>query len=219
MLAIRVVLIFILLAVVPSTDSRYHLTVPLDAQTPSKNEARLETWLQKNYSVVLNEVMPLPSQSRVGDDIKWVVTVRVQPSYEAEELQFTIRQSYTGKVEVEIIRPEGKSIRSQLRELKKKYPSASLSMLAGKISIERRAVSGTTTKEIEGLAARFENIPMSPVLPDELFVDYTEYEFWSISQWGNLLRIRLRGPGSKAKAQPHALLDWAERMRRFIDNS
>jgi hypothetical protein len=167
-----------------------------------RQDEKASTWAQDNYSEVLNKLLPSGEivAGRFPQDAKWVVTVRM----------------YEGTVSVSVITVRGGSILSQLRTLKSKYPNASLERIAASISVEQRTISQPKKSALGRLAAEFEAIKISPVLPDELGVDETGYEFWSQSLWGNRMNVVLGGPGADAKKQSHALLQWAEAVRTIV---
>jgi hypothetical protein len=173
---------------------------------------------ERIYTDVLNHLLPSGeiAPEKFPKDVKWMVTVRILPPFEKPEYRFSMRKIYNGKVEVSVITPKGTSILSQLRTLQSKYPNASLEQISGFISIEQWTVTQLDHSQLSRLADEFEAIKISPVLPNELRMDGTGYEFWSQSLWGNRMNVILEGPGSNAKKQPHPLLQWAETVRNSI---
>lgn len=86
------------------------------------------------------------------------------------------------------------------------------------MQIDEREASDKEIFALRQLAAEFENIRMSPVMPDSLIPDPYAYHFWSESLDGQEVSMELIGPGPGAK-QPHPLVDWAERVRTALNDS
>lgn len=176
-------------------------------------------WVDSNYATVLNALLPSGevAPEKFPKHIKWLVTVRISPPFEEPESRFSLHKTYDDKVEAHVITAKGASIVSQLRALKNKYPDATVEKISSLVSVDQRTISQIGCSQLSHLADQFEAISMSPVLPDELGVDETGYEFWSQSLWGNRMNVLLSGPGSVAKKQPHPLLQWAENVRSVIE--
>lgn len=180
---------------------------------------RADSWARENYATALSIILPSGeiALTQFPKNVKWIVTVRILPAFEKPEYRFSMRKFYNGSVELSVLKPEGSSILSQLRALKTKYPDDSLQKICGFVSLDQMKITQSEKPRLGQLANKFEAISMSPVLPDELRVDDTGYEFWSQSLWGNRMSLTLSGPGPSAKRQPHPLLEWVESVRSAIE--
>ncbi len=179
-----------------------------------------DEWAENNYLIALDKLLPKGdgTTEKSPSNVKWSVVVRILPSYEQPEYRFLIERKYDDSVALSVTKAHSNSILSQLKILKARYPKASLKTICEFVLLERKNFKSLTSPQLVRLAEQFEVINISPVLPDELRVDATRYEFWSESLWGNRLSAMLSGPGSGAKKQPHPLLEWAEDTRRAIEN-
>lgn len=177
------------------------------------------SWAQENYATALSLILPTGeiALTQFPKNVKWIVTVRILPPFEKPEYRFTMRKFYDGSVELTVLKPEGSSILSQLRALKSKYPNDSLEKICGFVSLDQMKITQSEKPQLGKLANQFEAINISPVLPDELSVDDTGYEFWSQSLWGNRMNLTLGGPGPGSSKQPHPLLEWAESVGSAIE--
>lgn len=190
-------------------------------QSPTAQAINSDNWAQQNYPSVLNMTLPageIPS-AQFPKNVKWIVTVRILPPFEKPEYHFSMQRFYDGRVEVSALKAKGSSILSQLEILRSKYPDDSLQKISALVSLDESKFTQSEKPQLTRLADEFEGIKMSPVLPDELRVDDTGYEFWSQSLWGNRMNLNLGGRGAAARKQPHPLLEWAESVRSVIDSS
>ena len=175
-------------------------------------------WAERNYAAVLETLLPsgAVTPEKFPENIKWMVTVRILPPHENPEYRFSFHRTYDGRVAASVTAAKGTSIISQLRRLNSKYSDVAPQKISEMISIERRTITQAECPRLRQLASQFEAIHISPVLPDELRMDETGYEFWSQSLYGNRMNVLLGGPGSDAKRQPHPLLQWAEDVRKTL---
>jgi|GEM_PF-2498251 len=182
-------------------------------------DREIDRWVQANYAAALNYLLPMGKiePEKFPQNIRWIVTVRILPPFGAPEYRLSLRKTYEGKVEAEVASAKGGSVLSQLQALRKKYPDSTLEKLVELVSVQRWTISQDDLAELRQLAIDFEVIRLSPVLPDELRMDETGYEFWIQSLWGNQMEVRLSGPGSSAKKQPYPLLQWVEAFRRVVE--
>lgn len=209
---ISVVIVLVSVNCVFGHKSRGYLGIEMGQDRDPK------VWAVRNYPAVLNNLLfgETIATRKFPQNVKWMVTVRILPPFEKPEYGFSMRKTYDGKIEVSVITTKDHSILFQLRILRSKYPKASLEKISELISIERWTITHFDQPQLSHLAEEFEALNISPVLPDELRVDDTGYEFWSESLWGNRMNVILSGPGMDAKKQPHPLLQWAEAVRSII---
>lgn len=186
--------------------------------TELRQDNGVNEWADRNYAAVLEVLLPtgVIAPEKFPKGAKWITTVRIIPPYQKLEYHFSMTKMYGGKVELLVTTAKGKSIISQLQELRIKHPDASVEKLTGLIAIEKSIITHNNCSRISLLADQFEKINISPVLPDELGVDETGYELWTQSQWGNRINLVLGGPGPAAKKQPHPLPRWVEAVRSAI---
>ena len=177
-------------------------------------------WVRDNYGAVLNVVLHDRCSARhEATDPHWIVCVRINPGYETDlEYTLSVERRYDGTAFASITRAKSQSIYTQLYKLRKKRPTASASDLAKSIVVETQAGDQQRFPALQQFADEFEEIRFSPVLPDELMMDATEYVFLSKSS-GNQMELVLGGPGSSAPRQPHPLLQWAESLRQMLASS
>ncbi|HLN98748.1 MAG TPA: hypothetical protein VK208_09830 [Pyrinomonadaceae bacterium] len=193
-----------------------------DTQHESVQTAQVKSadiWAQENYATALSMILPSGEiePTQFPKNVKWTVTVRILPPFEKPEYRFSMQRFYDGRVEVSVIKVKGSSILSQLQTLRTKYPDDSLQKISGFVSLDQLKSTQSEKPQLSRLANEFEVINISPVLPDELRVDDTGYEFWSQSLWGNRMTLNLGGPGPGTRRQPHPLLEWAEAVRSTIE--
>jgi hypothetical protein len=189
-------------------------------QTVKSLDRSTDRWVEHNYKAVLKTLLPggATASGRYPKNVKWMVTVRILPPYEIPEYYFSLHRTYDNKIEAVVTMAKRASIFSQLRALRNRHPDATLQKIADLVSIERRAITQLDCPQLSQLVNQFEAISISPVLPDDLYVDETGYEIWSQSLYGNKMEMILSGPGPKAEKQSHPLLQWAEAARRVLDS-
>lgn len=178
-------------------------------------EGRLAT----EYRMVIRALMPegfLPTEE-FPKDVKWVVTVRVMPPFDNAESYLTVRRSYGGNCQVVVTAPNGASILKQLRGVLKQHPNMKTDEIARQISLSRRTATDSTCPRLKQVVSQFESIRMTPVLPDQLIVDATTYEFWIESLWGNRMHVLLAEPGSTAGRRADPLAAWADSIGSILD--
>lgn len=211
-IAKRTLLVFVVAIVVVNGNSR----LGCGQTSPPKTS---ESWARENYAAALAMILPA-GEIAVGQfpkDVKWIVTVRILPPFEKPEYRFSMQRFYDGRVEVSATKIKGASLLSQLQILKTNNPDDSVQKIVELVSLDKLKLTQSQKPELTQLAHKFETISISPVLPDELRVDDTGYEFWSQSLWGNRMTITLGGPGLGARRQPQTLLEWAESVRSVIE--
>lgn len=184
-------------------------------------EADLDDWAERNYSAVLNSVLPIGAIEigKFPRDVRWMVTVRIIPPFEKPEFRFSLQKKYDGKIETLVSTPRGSPILTQLRELKRKKPDATVEQISSLVAIQHSTVTDRDCPQLSRLARELESLKLSPVLPDEISMDSTGYEFWSHALWGNRMQVRLGGPGPDALKQPNPLLEWIEDARNTLSRS
>jgi hypothetical protein len=175
-------------------------------------------WAQRNYDAALNVLLPggAIKPDEFPKSANWIATVRILPPHENPEYRFSIQKTYDGKVIATVAAPKGASILSQLRRLKSSNPGATLEEITKLVSIESRTFTLSECQQLGQLVSQLEAINMSPLLPDELRMDETGYEFWFQSLYGDRMHVMLGGPGPNADKQPHALVQWAEDARKIL---
>ena len=187
----------------------------------AENSDDIENWVRKNYVAVLNLALPCrtASSEKPTKTVKWIVTVRILPPFEDHEYLLTMHKTYDGKVEVSTTFPKRDSVYTQLRNLRRNYPESSIRDISQRLSLEHRMMNQSDDPNLVELANEIERISISAILPDEVEMDATTYEFQSQSLWGNRLVLRIGGPGRNAKKQPYPLLRWVESVRSAIGAS
>ncbi len=184
-------------------------------------EDDLDDWAERNYSAVLNSVLPIGAIEigKFPRDVRWMVTVRIIPPFAKPEFRFSLQKKYDGKIETFVSTPRRSPILTQLRELKRKNPDATVEQISSLVAIQHSTVTDRDCPQLSGLARELESLKLSPVLPDEISMDSTGYEFWSQALWGNRMQLRLGGPGPDALKQPNPLLGWIEDARNTLSRS
>jgi hypothetical protein len=184
-------------------------------------QADLNDWAERNYSVVLNSVLPIGAidVDKFPRDVRWIVTVRIIPPFEKPEFRFSLQKKYDGTIETIVSTPRDSSILTQLRELKKKKPDAAVEQISSLVTLKHSTVTDRNCPQLSRLARELESLKLSPVLRDEISMDSTGYEFWSQALWGNRLLVRRGGPGPDAPKQPNPLLNWIEDARNTLSRS
>lgn len=181
----------------------------------------VDEWVERNYSAVLASVLPIGAidVSKFPRDVRWMVKVRIIPPFEKAEFLFSLQKKYDGKIEAVISTPRGSPILTQMRDLRKKRPDATVEQISSLIAIQHSTRSDRDCPQLSRLARELESLELSLVQPDEISMDSTGYEFWSQALWGNRMQVRLGGPGPDALKQPNPLLEWIEVARNTLSGS
>jgi hypothetical protein len=178
-----------------------------------------DDWVASNYRTALERLL-LSRDTYSGkfrNDIKWVVIAHILPPFENSEYAFSLQKTYDNKVEAIVTFPKRESIFSQMTTLRKKNSQASLERLINLVSMDRAEVNQINCPQLVQRASQFEEIQMSPILPDDLYSDGTGYRLWALSLYGNQMEVTLSGPGAKAEKQPYPLLQWIEESRAALN--
>jgi len=182
-------------------------TLPLPAEV-------VDEWVHKNYAAVRRNVLPDRLElSPFPADTKWIVVVVVDEPFRAGEYWFSVTKKYDGSAKATVRIPHGAPLAKQIKELKETNPAATVETISKLVRIDEYSISDTQLAELRNLANSFEQITISPVMPDLLGLDLFEYRFWTESQYGQQMSAQLVGFGPGAKKQPHALVAWVERFR------
>jgi len=186
--------------------------------TNAQSDETLDRWRRENRRAIEDALFAsgVIEAGQFPGDTRWVVTVRVDSAFDGTEIRFTMRQRYDHRVELSVTEPNGSSVDAQIRRLKQENPDANAEEIASLVAIQQRSLTDRNCPSLKALAADFEKVRVSPVLPDVLMMDAYEYRFWSRSLWGNHMEVFLSGPGPQAKRQPHPLLEWTEAVRSSI---
>jgi len=209
------VIILVLLA------AQHVVAPPAGAQRPARTSRKawsndaVERWVRDNYAQALD--LALPGHCASATDARWIACVHIVPAFKDEmEYSLAVERRQDGSVIARLGRPKAKSVYEQLRKLKKKHPKATAAELAKRIKIESRTGDSAKYPGLEGLAAEFENVRLSPVLSDEIMMDATQYVFRVRSFAGDQMELRLHGAGPAAPRQPQGLIQWAESVREMV---
>lgn len=175
----------------------------------------VEVWVEQNYVKVLDAVLPNEdfAVEKFPENIRWVASVRIVPSYDDFEFKFSLQRAYDGRVVAYVSAPQKVPIKAQVRELKRDHPNATLEEIIKLISVQHWTLTQERCPQLSQSAKQFESVKVSPSLNDELMLDAVSYSIWSQAQWGDRMQVRLRGPGPKARKQSYPLLQWAETFR------
>lgn len=184
-------------------------------------KAEVDEWAERNYSTVLAWVLPIGAidVSKFPRDVRWMVKARIIPPFEKAEFLFSLQKKYDGKIEAVISTPRGSPILTQMRDLRKKRPDATVEQISSLIAIQHSTRTDQDCPQLSRLARELESLKLSLVQPDEISMDSTGYEFWSQALWGNRMQVRLGGPGPDALKQPNPLLEWIEDARKTLSRS
>ena len=175
----------------------------------------MDGWTRENYDRALDLV--LQGHCAASKGVRWISCIRIVPGYSAElEYSLSVEKRYDGTVVAHIIRPKTQSVYTQLCKRRKDRPRASIGDLTKLIEIESQAGDQRKFPGLLALADNFEKIRFSPVLPDEIMMDATQYRFRARSFSGDQMELTLVGPGAAAPHQPHALIQWAESVREML---
>ncbi len=177
----------------------------------------VDNWLRDKYRSMLDLVLPLDKTNAqyLPKDVRWMVIIRIVGPYSESESRLSLQMTYQNDV-VSVFSSPVPSLLSQLRSLKSDKRGAPDEEIARLISVKHRNFTVKNCSEINRLARDFENLRLSPVLPDELIMDGTSYEVWSRSQWGNEWILKYHGPGPQEPVQPFPLFTWVETARELF---
>ena len=188
-----------------------HASQPLRTQAA---KGSIDSWTRENYGRALDLVFQGGCAASTG--AQWFSCVRSLPGHSDEiEYSMFVERRYDGTVFARIGRPRVQSIYCQLRQLRKRNPHGSVDELAKLIRIESQMGDQQRFRRLVELAADFEHLRISPIPPDEIIMDATQYRFRIGSSSGEM-DITLRGPGSAAPHQSNALIQWAESAEQML---
>jgi len=176
------------------------------ASAPQHVKDSIDSWARENYDRALDLV--LQGHCAASKGVRWISCIRIVPGYSAElEYSLSVEKRYDGTVVAHIIRPKTQSVCTQLLNRKRDRPHASLNALTRLIKLESQAGDQGRFPELVGLADEFEKIRFSPVPPDEIMMDATQYRFRVRSFSGDQMELalawpRLSGPRSAPNPNP-----------------
>jgi len=178
-----------------------------------------DAWTRENHpkavELVFRESCTIPRGSK--PNLRWVVCVLTVPSDESDlECGLSMERYSDGEVLASVVEPRAESVYRQLRKLHKERPALSVVELAKFVALTKRVDSGKHSPALQRLADELEKTRFSPVLPDQLMMDATKYEFRSRSIYGNTTSVVLYGPGPSLPKQPHPLLQWIESFKQLL---
>ena len=184
------------------------------ASAPQAVKDSIDGWTRENYDRALDL---LQGHCATSKGVRWISCIRIVPGYSAElEYSLSVEKRYDGTIFAHITRPKTQSVYTQLLNRKKDRPHASLNALTRLIKLESQAGDERRFPALVDLADDFERIRFSPVLPDEIMMDATQYRFRIRSFSGDQMELLLGGPGSAAPGQPQILIQWAESVRKML---
>jgi len=185
------------------------------ASAPQHVKDSIDSWARENYDRALDLVLQDPCTA--SKDVRWISCIRMVPGYPAElEYSLSVEKRYDGTISAHITRPKAQSVYTQLRNRRKDRPHASVSALTRLIKLESQAGDQRRFPVLVDLADDFEKIRFSPVLPDEIMMDATQYRFRVRSFSGDQMELTLHGPGSAVPRQSQILIQWAESVRKML---
>jgi hypothetical protein len=185
------------------------------SNSPQETEVAIDSWVQDNYNSVLDLVFQ--DHCEASANIRWAACVRVIPGHQTElEYTLSVKKNYDGTILAHVTRAKRESVYSQLCKFKKEHPAATAGDIAKLIQVEFRSVNQQKFPALVHIADKFENIRFSPVLPDEIMMDPTIYDFHSRSSSGDQMDLIMSGPGTSAPRQPQPLIEWAESVRKIL---
>ncbi|HEY1207903.1 MAG TPA: hypothetical protein VGE85_00910 [Terracidiphilus sp.] len=183
-------------------------------------EDALENWVRDNYRSVLDMVFrnscDVPKSS---SEMRWIVCARIISESADPEYVLLIGRGYDGKSFARIVRPKGQSVYVQLGNQKREHPTAASNNLIKFIVLETKEGDEKEFPALACIEDELEHIRFSPVLPDILFIDPTEFDISLQALWGNKMEIVMYGPGSSVERQPHPLLSWVTKTRHILNAS
>jgi hypothetical protein len=179
-----------------------------------------DVWLLENYPNVRDAVLQkgCPSSGKTqSEPPRWEVCFRILPPFESDsEYEVDLKKYYDGKIYANIILPKGPSVQTQLLKLHRDHPDISWDKLTGLISTETFTGSEKDSSALRDLATEFENIRVSPVMPDVVWPDRTKYEIQSTSYWGMEVIFTLYGPDTPSPNPKDPLVKWAESAKNLL---
>ncbi|HME59071.1 MAG TPA: hypothetical protein VKF63_12090 [Terracidiphilus sp.] len=184
-------------------------------------EDALENWVRDNYRSVLDMVfMNSCDVPKASGEMRWIVCARIIPSESGEpEYVVMVGKGYDGKSFARITRPKGQAVYTQIGNYKREHPTAASSDLIKFIVLETKEGDEKEFPALASIEDELEHIRFSPVLPDILFIDPTEFDISLQALWGNKIEIVMYGPGSSVAGQPHPLLSWVAKTRHILNAS
>ena len=173
-------------------------------------------WNNDKYDQLYEAIMPIKLY-KFGEfprTIQWEVRMRINDAF-ADPWSIVLSKSYSGKVEVDLIRIDGDSLFDQVDRITAVNPDASISDIANKIKLTHTMFDNNKCSNLSNLANDFEHIYSNILLPGDIMNDATKY-YIIIQNRVNYLQLSYSGAGPKASTQDIPVIDWAERLRRLI---
>jgi hypothetical protein len=177
-----------------------------------------ERWINKNWKSLLEKTLPIEpidiDNYRKPD--RWLVSIRICDP-DISVMVMTVRQYYSGTVELNAIRPLGASIIEQVEKAIRPGLNTSISEVAKKIKLARSSISSEKCPVLVELAKEYEKISISAVFPDRLLMDSTEYKVVAQNVYGDYIQMLYKGPGLSAREQEEPIIDWIKKLRKVSD--
>jgi len=206
-------LVFETLALLSSLATTAPVQTPL-AQDPNPSS---RDWVAANYRRVLDSVFDIPPRAglKFPKNTKWLISIRITPPFPSgSECALSLQVDYDGAVMARIIYFKDSSLWSQLEDLRRRRPNASVEKLSSLLAVRRLEYTEKEIPDLTALARELESIRTDIILPDELAMDEVQYEIWSQSQWRNRMELVLGEPENSTRVNP--LLKWVDTLRLML---
>jgi hypothetical protein len=178
----------------------------------------LEDWVASNYSTIIDSLFPMRDTGFAGmqRDIRWRMTARITNGLSDSVTSWSLSVRYNEEIEFTLASSDGESLLEELKKIKREHEDYGINQVAAAVRVNRRNIFSKECPELKTVAKNYESIRMSPELPQELIMDASVYDLMYESQYGNTLRVKYYGPGSRVKIQTNPLISWAEDVRGIV---
>lgn len=181
----------------------------LQEQTPSE-----ENWMAHHYRSVAEAALVTDPPK----EFRWIITASIFSESDSE-FGLTLIRTNNGGVLANAKRPKEPSLNSLVKNLRRAHPQESPEQLSRRVCVYAWSADDRLIPGLKQLAAEVERMRFPAIPPNELMLHPDGYDVRLKSYWGNELRLMMDGPGRRARRQPHALIDWVERLRRLMESN
>lgn len=177
-------------------------------------------WVSAHSAELIEAVLPKESvQSTTPDfEILWRITVRTsQPGSSRPETLVSATRTMDGSIEGFLSQPS-KSVFRVAEEIIREDPTLRVEDVASRIRVKRIQATDDTCTGLSRMAERYEQLSLSPLLSDALYVDGKTYKAWLQSRYGqSTMVLTLRGPTDSTGLEDHPLRDLLSWIAELVD--
>ncbi len=134
--------------------------------------------------VALDALVPL-DRGALPEHTEWAVSVRIRPAFHAES-KVDLSRTWDGEIVAIVSVIVGRPIAEQLSDLRSRKPTQPLPRLLKSVEVRTERYRGDQCAVLKRLADALVDLKLKAVLPTDMSLDVTQYEFVSRTRTGLL---------------------------------